>query len=528
MSVDFFDYTGQGHPVPPRIHMAVQFSVVPFAVALSATATATGAQNACKCLQSGSLNSITASNGTLYQTGATSAWNYLNAQLQPDCIVFARDTQDVSTAMQIIFENKAQYAVQAGGHSAMQGWNNVQGGVLIHLMNMNAISYNAAAGSVTLQPGLTWGDALTYLEPYGVAVAGGRPGSDVGTGLLLGGGMSYLAPSVGYSTDTMREVDVVLVNGQVVTASATNAYSDLFRALKGGANRFGIVTRYVLDAIPTGTSADKTWYGGQLVYANSSANDVLTALAHYALNINDPNAGKIIRSQRRVSLTLDVAILLYFYNSFANGTITPVIVLNAFYNGSSTLPESVFGDFLAIPTVETALSPLSYYDAANLIGDPGEGLQMVELFGASVLAGSNDTTPYQNIYSLWATVCENFKDEIGGTTLSWTHVPQTQIDAGRARGGNAIDAPYGGFHMIQFSLSLPEGVKNTSAGLEAARQNFFATAPRTPGLPLYINESDKNQSVFPTYGGYEFLVQTYKKYDPWRFNVDYTNGPSGL
>jgi hypothetical protein len=89
--------------------------------------------------------------------------------------------------------------------------------------------------------------------------------SDVGSGLLLGGGISYLANAVGYSADTMREVDVVLVTGEVVTANAKNKYSDLFRALKGGANRFGIVTRYVVDAIPTGTKDDKHFFGGEIV-----------------------------------------------------------------------------------------------------------------------------------------------------------------------------------------------------------------------------------------------------------------------
>jgi hypothetical protein len=461
-------------------------------------------------LQNGSLTSIVSASGSLYEAGAGSAWNLLNANLRPDCVVFPRTTEDVSAAMETIFMSKANYAVQAGGHSAMQGWNNVQGGVLIHFKNMSAISYDAESSCVTFQPGLTWGDALNALEPYGVAVAGGRV-SDVGTGLLLGGGISFLAPQVGYSTDTMREVDVVLVTGQIVTATATNAYSDLFRALKGGANRFGIVTRYVVDAIPTGTKADKTWYGGQLVYANSSVDAVLTALSHYALNIEDPKS----------------AMLLYFFNGFANNTISPLIVLNAFYEGTS-LPQSVYGEFLSIPTVQTALSPLSYYDAANLIGDPGAATPLVELFGASVLEGSNNTQPYSDIYALYAELCENFKGELGGTTLSFTAVPNSQIVAGRARGGNAIDAPRGGFNMIQFSLSLPLGAQNTSAGLEQARLDFFENAPRTPGLPLYIAESDKSQQVFQTYGGYEFLKTTYQKYDPTRFNVQYTDGPTGL
>jgi FAD/FMN-containing dehydrogenase len=86
--------------------------------------------------------------------------------------------------------------------------------------------------------------------------------SDVGTGYFLGGGLSFLSPEHGFGADTFRELDVVLVDGQQVTATATNQYSDLFRALKGGANRFGIVTRYEVDAVHTGTKEDKMYFGG--------------------------------------------------------------------------------------------------------------------------------------------------------------------------------------------------------------------------------------------------------------------------
>ena len=89
--------------------------------------------------------------------------------------------------------------------------------------------------------------------------------SDVGTGLLLGGGISYIAPLYGWSADSIKEMDIVLVTGELVTATATNAYSDLFRALKGGANRFGIVTRYELFPVRTGTKEQKNWFGGSIV-----------------------------------------------------------------------------------------------------------------------------------------------------------------------------------------------------------------------------------------------------------------------
>ena len=80
----------------------------------------------------------------------------------------------------------------------------------------------------------------------------------------MGGGLSFLSPAHGFSCDTYQSLDVVLPSGQFVTATRTNRYSDLFRALKGGGSRFGIVTKYVVNTIHTGTVADKMWYGGSI------------------------------------------------------------------------------------------------------------------------------------------------------------------------------------------------------------------------------------------------------------------------
>jgi hypothetical protein len=72
---------------------------------------------------------------------------------------------------------------------------------------------------------------------------------------------------------------VVLTNGEFVTATATNKYSDLFKALKGGGSRFGIVTRFEVDAIHVGTAADKNFWGGQVnVRAPSFWNESFTSL----------------------------------------------------------------------------------------------------------------------------------------------------------------------------------------------------------------------------------------------------------
>jgi FAD/FMN-containing dehydrogenase len=68
---------------------------------------------------------------------------------------------------------------------------------------------------------------------------------------------------------------VVLASGEIVNANATSN-SDLFTALKGGQNNFGIVTRFDLKAFP----ATKIW-GGRIVYAPAAATDLLTAYSNY-------------------------------------------------------------------------------------------------------------------------------------------------------------------------------------------------------------------------------------------------------
>jgi hypothetical protein len=45
------------------------------------------------------------------------------------------------------------------------------------------------------------------------------------------------------------------------------------------------------------------------------------------------------------------------------------------------------------------------------------------------------------------------------------------------------------------------------------------SVPPAPGIPLYVNECDKKQNVFATYGQYELLKATYAKYDPTRYII---------
>lgn len=58
--------------------------------------------------------------------------------------------------------------------------------------------------------GASWLDVYKYLDPYGVTVAGGRNGAVGVGGLTLGGGISYFAPRVGWTCDTVSNFEVSL------------------------------------------------------------------------------------------------------------------------------------------------------------------------------------------------------------------------------------------------------------------------------------------------------------------------------
>ncbi|KAF7335888.1 FAD-binding protein [Mycena sanguinolenta] len=467
---------------------------------------ASAASSACDAILHALGSSVVQSSGSEYNATTQDTWNLFDTLDQPTCIVYPHTVSDFQVAMADNFRFGSHYAVQAGAHSAMVGYNSITDGVLISFANMTSTTYNSQTGTVTVQPGVRWGEAMAAIEHLGLSVLGGRA-SDIGTGILLGGGISYIAPLYGWSADSIKEMDVVLVTGELVTATATNAYSDLFRALKGGANRFVVVTRYELFPIHTGTKEQKNWFGGSILYPASSSIALLEASARYVRENTDTKAGFI-------------AIM----NTIPSDVTTTVYL---FYNGLS-LPHSIFGEFLSIPNTSVSLSPLSYFDISNLV--PGNARGNGQQFGAAS--------------------SEAFAADLFTSDLVISPIPRSQWKATKT-GANAIGDPGVAYAAINYHLVHNAGVTVQPPGIQAGFEllleqcvisflpYFFHLAsgvliPPThrasssPGLPLYINECDVSQNVFKTYPSFAVLQKTYAKYDPSRFNVEHTTGPIGL
>jgi FAD/FMN-containing dehydrogenase len=116
--------------------------------------------------------------------------------------------QDVSNAVTYFHTNGCEYALKSGGHNAIPGWSDTNGGVLLDTSVINDVTYDATTSSVRIGAGCKWMDVYSVLDPLQLTVMGGRDNT-VGTGgYTLGGGISYYSNSRGFATDNIQAFEV--------------------------------------------------------------------------------------------------------------------------------------------------------------------------------------------------------------------------------------------------------------------------------------------------------------------------------
>lgn len=206
------------------------------------------------------------SDGYAYET-QTQYWSATEYNT-PACVFVPQNTQQVSFAVTTLTLSLTKFAVRSGGHMPVVGYNSIgSSGVLLSTSNLTTLALSSDKSTVSVGAGYRWRDVYSYLAPSGLAVVGGRIGGVGVPGLLLGGGISFYSNQYGFAADNVVRYQAVLSSGLVVEATATNAYSDLFWALKGGGNSFAIVTRFDLKTFVS----PKVWVGiSQYAQADSA------------------------------------------------------------------------------------------------------------------------------------------------------------------------------------------------------------------------------------------------------------------
>ncbi|KAF4457080.1 hypothetical protein F53441_868 [Fusarium austroafricanum] len=190
-------------------------------------------------------------NTKAYNATISSYWSKQESALHPECILQPTTAEDVSSALSIISKDKnCRFAIKGHGHAPAAGFANTDVGVTIDMTTLSSVSLHQGSKVASIGAGAKWLDVYKHLESSGVQVAGGRNGNVGVGGLLLGGGISHFTTKVGWACDRVVNYQVVLANGTLINANK-DQNPDLFLALKGGGNNFGVVTRFDLQTVPS-------------------------------------------------------------------------------------------------------------------------------------------------------------------------------------------------------------------------------------------------------------------------------------
>jgi FAD/FMN-containing dehydrogenase len=214
---------------------------------------------------------ITPEKSTEFKESMNAYWDQKACEVTPACVLRPRNVWELAQGVKILkreFDLRSEraketnkqvesiFAIRGGGHSAVAGASSIKGGVVLDLSLFKQVSPAKDRRSVVIGAGCKWIDVYSALDKEGLAVAGGRNSAVGVSGLTLGGGLSFFSPQYGFVCDNVLEYEIVLADGRIVTASETDR-PDLWRALKGGGNNFGIVTSFTVRSF----AAKNVWSG---------------------------------------------------------------------------------------------------------------------------------------------------------------------------------------------------------------------------------------------------------------------------
>ncbi|KAL2812221.1 FAD binding domain protein, partial [Aspergillus granulosus] len=252
---------------------------------------------------------VMAPNTTAYIDVTSAYWSAQQGEVQPSCIFAPAVDKDVSALVLISQLTDCPFAAKSGGHAAFAGASSIDGGITVLFRDLNEVTLNQDKSIASIGPGNTWGDVYTALEPHGLAVVGGRVANVGVGGLTTGGGISYHSNLYGWALDNVQSFEIVTATGAILTASEIQ-HPDLYWALRGGGNNFGLVTRFNLYTIPS-----PPLYGSTRVYTEDMFPAVVDAFINVANNAShDGNAQQYVAFGRLQGINIASAELTYIGN----------------------------------------------------------------------------------------------------------------------------------------------------------------------------------------------------------------------
>jgi FAD/FMN-containing dehydrogenase len=168
-------------------------------------------------------------------------WN-ADIDKRPAVIARCTSTADVVAAVAYAQAEGLEISIRAGAHN-VAGRSTGDDGLMIDVSRMREVTVDPRTRRARVQAGALQADLDAATQEHGLAVPLGAISHTGVAGLTLGGGMGWLTRQAGLSIDNLESAKVVLADGRVLRASASEN-ADLFWAIRGGGGNLGVVTEF--------------------------------------------------------------------------------------------------------------------------------------------------------------------------------------------------------------------------------------------------------------------------------------------
>ncbi|KAH7028948.1 uncharacterized protein B0I36DRAFT_290213 [Microdochium trichocladiopsis] len=448
---------------------------------------------------SGVTSKVLVPNDPDYAGRQSSFWSVSAQQLSPAAIVLPDNANEVASIVKSLVAAGQPFAARSGGHTNWAGSNNIDGGVTIDLSQIRHVRVSEDKQTADIGPGGKWREVYAELDKHGLAVAGGREGNVGVAGLILGGGNTFFTARRGFACDNVVEYQVVLASGEIVTASK-HSNEDLFCALKGGSNNFGIVTNFKMAAIP----CSKVW-GGMSFLPKATIPAAIDALVDFVPNVASDDGSNLVCIFTHMPDFKDVVVATFYANVDAVES------------------PPIYKKWLEIPRIMDMIKMTSIKEMAFEYNIPA-GHHVLWF----TLCFKNDATIVTKAVDLHEILVEQLKtvDPEGGFTTQCLFQPLPKLfgQRGAEAGGNVMGIENQSSDGL---LWLATAMMKTAEHEAQARplvekwvqdvKDFAASNVEEGVLPwTYLNYADPTQAVLASYGAgnVQKIRDAAAKYDP--------------
>ncbi|KAI1389101.1 FAD-binding domain-containing protein [Hypoxylon trugodes] len=434
-----------------------------------------------------------------YRVREATYWSR-SASLSPACVVRPRFATKVPAALKALINAGQSFAVRSGGHAPSTGVSSIKDGVTIDLSLINHIVYDAHSQTVRLGPSQKWKE-LYKLQKFDRTVAGSRDGNVGVAGFLLGGGYSWITTRTGWGCDNVVSYEVVLADGRITTVSAKeDQHPDLFLALKGGGNNFGIITSFTMNTV----HCNRVW-GGKAIAPKATIPNVIRIASGFSETVTKyPDSNMVI-------------VITYVPEQ------DDILASAAIVQTQGIADDPGLSEFMDLPMMLNTTKLTTIYDTTfEFLLPPGyHNVWFTASFKNDERIIAKAVDAHENLVE---TLKLHVPEQDFRTQCIFQPIPKLISGLSAATGGNIMGLERHKSHGVLFLLSA---MMKTSAQKDFAHskvreaveevKEYAAVTVDEGNLPwIYMNYADKSQNVLGSYGedNVKIMKEVAAKYDP--------------